>query len=86
MPEKTYLEGLLSETDAERLTRLEVEMKQVMANQEKFEAVCTDISTKLDSLLALKYEGAGAFWLASILMGTGIVSLLTNLAEYFRHG
>ena len=86
MPEKTYLEGLLSETDAERLTRLEVEMKQVIANQEKFEAVCTDISTKLDSLSALKYKGAGAFWLASILMGTGIVGLLTHLADYFRHG
>lgn len=76
----------MAETNAERLTKLEVEMKQVMANQDKFEIVCTDISSKLDSLLTLRHKGVGAFWLASLLMGTGILGFLHALMDYFRNG
>ncbi len=76
----------MTETSAERLTRLEVEMKQVMVTQDKFEIVCADISSKLDSLLTLRYKGAGAFWLASLLMGTGIVGFFYALMDYFKNG
>lgn len=76
----------MAETNAERLARLEVEMRQVMANQDKFEIVCTDINSKLDSLLALRHKGVGAFWLASLLMGTGIVGFFHALTDYFRNG
>lgn len=86
MPEKTYLEGTLLETDAERLARLETEMKQVLANHVRYDSVFADINTKLDSLLTLRHKGAGAFWLASILMGTGIVGFFSAIVEYFRHG
>jgi hypothetical protein len=41
---------------------------------------------KLDDLLALKNKGAGAFWLASALMGTGIVSFVLTLFNYFNGG
>ena len=76
----------MAETNAERLARLEVEMRQVMESQDKFEIVCKDISSKLDSLLTLRDEGVGAFWLASLLMGTGIVSFFYALMDYFRNG
>ena len=76
----------MAETNAERLARLEVEMTQVMANQDKFEIVCKDINSKLDSLLILRQKGAGAFWLASLLMGTGIVGFFNALMDYFRNG
>ena len=76
----------MAETNAERLARLEVEMKQVMASQDKFEIVCKDISSKLDSLLTLRHKGVGAFWLASLLMGTGIVGFFHALMDYFRNG
>jgi len=76
----------MAETNAERLAKLEVEMKQVMANQDKFEIVCTDINSKLDSLLTLRNEGVGAFWLASLLMGTGVVGFFYALMDYFKNG
>ncbi len=76
----------MAETNVERLARLEVEMKQVMESQDKFEIICKDISSKLDSLLTLRDEGVGAFWLASLLMGTGIVSFFYVLIDYFRNG
>lgn len=76
----------MAETNATRLAKLEVEMEQVIKNQQRFETICTDINTKLDSLVALKYKGAGAFWLASALIGTGIVGFLHNALDYFRGG
>lgn len=76
----------MAETNATRLTKLEVEMEQVIKNQQRFETICTDINTKLDSLVALKYKGAGAFWLVSALIGTGIVEFLHNALDYFRGG
>jgi hypothetical protein len=41
---------------------------------------------KLDDLLALKYKGAGAFWLASTIIGTGIIALLTQFLHYVGIG
>ena len=76
----------MAETNATRLAKLEVEMEQVIKNQQRFETICTDINTKLDSIVALKYKGAGAFWLVSALIGTGIVEFLHNALDYFRGG
>lgn len=76
----------MAETNTTRLAKLEVEMEQVIKNQQRFETICTDINTKLDSIVALKYKGAGAFWLVSALIGTGIVEFLHNALDYFRGG
>jgi len=43
------------------------------------------IESKLDELLALRNKGAGVFWLASILFGTGLFGAGTALAEWVRH-
>lgn len=39
---------------------------------------------KLDDLLILRYKGAGAFWLAATLVGTGIVGVISQLFTWFR--
>lgn len=39
---------------------------------------------KLDDLLILRYKGAGAFWLAATLIGTGIVGAISQLFTWFR--
>jgi hypothetical protein len=43
-----------------------------------------EINSKLDELLALRYKGAGAFWLASALVGTGIVGALFQLLNWIK--
>ena len=53
----------------ERLARLE---ERVGVLEEKVD----EINEKLDDLLALKYKGAGAFWLMSILFGSGFAAIL----------
>ena len=67
-----------------RLTKLEVEMEQVLKSQEEFKVSIKSIEDKLDSLIALKHKGAGAFWLASILMGTGIWGFASTMWDYFN--
>jgi hypothetical protein len=64
----------------ERMARVETELKELKAafNEHKIE-----VNSKLDELLALKYKGAGAFWLASALIGTGIVGFITQIFHFF---
>ncbi len=56
----------------ERLARLE---ERVRVLEEKADI----INDKLDELLALRYKGAGAFWLMTALFGSGIAGLLYSL-------
>lgn len=43
-----------------------------------------DMNAKLDSLLALRNKGVGAFWLASALTGTGIIGALSLLWDWLN--
>lgn len=42
------------------------------------------IEEKLDTLLALKHKGMGAFWLSSTLVGTGIVGTIAYIIDYLK--
>lgn len=44
----------------------------------------TKVEAKLDELLALRQKGMGAFWLASSLLGTGIIGLVFTLVSWMR--
>lgn len=59
-------------TQAERIAALEVRVSDIQTQQE-------EINNKLDKLLCLRNKGAGAFWLASALLGTGIIGFLDVL-------
>lgn len=65
-------------TTAERLAVLET--KQI---EDRVKLV--SIEKKLDQLLDLRAKGAGAFWLASALLGTGIVGFLGSVFGWFKH-
>lgn len=66
-------------TQAERIAALEVRVSDMQKQQQ-------EINNKLDELLAMRNKGIGAFWLASGLLGTGIVGFIVQLIEWIRHG
>lgn len=48
------------------------------------EAQLNSIETKLDSLLELRSKGMGAFWLASALLGTGLLGIIYAVANWMK--
>lgn len=71
---------------AERVARLETEVKQILSNQTESREAVSNVNDKLDELLALKNKGMGAFWLASALAGTGIVSFFWWFIDTIKEG
>lgn len=65
-------------TQAERIAALEVRVSDVQKKQQ-------EINDKLDELLAMRNKGIGAFWLASTLLGTGIVGFVVQFIDWWRH-
>lgn len=63
-------------TQIERLTRVEEQVNSL-------KDAIKDMEGKLDSLLELRWKGAGAFWLAATLLGTGIVGILVKVFHIF---
>lgn len=61
---------------AERMAVLELEVKNLKAEVQSTNA-------KLDELLELKSKGMGAFWLLSILAGSGILGVIAMIKGYF---
>jgi hypothetical protein len=68
---------MTARTQAERITALETQLAFVLANQE-------ETNRKLSELLALRNKGAGAFWLATTLFGTSIVSFTVIVLNWFK--
>lgn len=64
-------------SDAERIGVLEYQMAELMLQSDRIE-------TKLDELLQLKSKGMGAFWLASTLLGTGVIGIVVALVSWMR--
>jgi hypothetical protein len=64
-------------TQAERIMAVEVRVKEL---EDKVDAM----NKKLDTLLELRYKGAGAFWLASALIGTGIIGAVAQFLNWLR--
>lgn len=62
----------------ERIMALEVRVAEMQAQQR-------EINDKLDTLLAIRNKGLGAFWLASTLLGTGIIGFVVQLISWWRH-
>lgn len=42
------------------------------------------LGIKLDSLLTIKNKGVGAFWLASALIGSGIIGMAVSFMQWLR--
>src|SRR3546814_13666432 len=72
-------------SDSERIAVLEAKVEQWTKS---FEAHAVEtrkenqsLEAKLDEVLALKNKGLGAFWLASALIGSGVISGILPLVS-----
>jgi hypothetical protein len=64
-------------TQIERLTRVEERVNALGAKVD-------DMDKKLDELLNLRNKGVGAFWVASGLFGTGIVTAFLQFLAWMK--
>lgn len=64
-------------SDKERIAKLE-------SSYDSLSATVGNIDTKLDDLLALRNKGVGAFWLATLLTGSGIVGFIELIKSHFH--
>lgn len=62
---------------AQRIAVLELEVRST-------KDALSDVNKKLDELLQLRSKGVGAFWLASTLLGTGLVGAVTVFINWAR--
>lgn len=62
---------------AERIAVLEEQVKTISEGSAAMNA-------KLDELLHLRSKGVGAFWLASSLVGTGIIGTVLTFLAWIR--
>lgn len=71
-------------TNPERITALEVEVKYLRETVNDLLEVTKAQNEKLDSLLELKAKGMGAIWLASAVLGSGILGGIYLLTSWLR--
>lgn len=73
---------------APRIAVLEEQVKQLTSALAKHaeDSLARDktIGDKLDGLLELKSKGLGAFWLASTLIGTGIIGAFGLFVDWVK--
>lgn len=62
----------------ERVAVLETEFAAVRSE-------LTQIRGQLDELLHLKSQGMGALWLVSLLIGSGVLGVITVVLNFFNH-
>jgi hypothetical protein len=77
---------MVAVTQVERLARVEVEVSALRKDFEEHKSATADgfveVNHKLDDLLALRNKGAGAFWIATSLIGAGIVGYATQFIKW----
>lgn len=68
---------MILKTEAERIASLET-LVDIIREEQK------ETNRKLDELLTLRNKGAGIFWLITILVGTGIFGILSNILTWAK--
>ncbi len=79
---------MVDTAQAERIRALEVQMnilaRSIIDHNADDKEFHKSVDAKLDILLDLRAKGVGAFWLASAILGTGIVGALATLMSWFK--
>jgi ferritin-like metal-binding protein YciE len=74
-------------SQAERLARMEVEVKALKDSFEEHKAETNrrleTLDEKLDQLLELRNKGAGVLWLLGGIISTGVIGGLWQLFHFF---
>jgi len=63
--------------DAERIAVVEHQVSKLVEDVKNMDG-------KIDQLLQLKYKGMGAFWFASLIVGTGVATMFTTIVAWFK--
>jgi len=63
--------------DGERIAVVEHQVSKLVEDVK-------NMDHKLDQLLELKAKGMGAFWFASLIVGTGVAGMFTTFVSWFR--
>jgi len=63
--------------DGERIAVVEHQVSKLVDDVKKMD-------DKLDQLLELKAKGMGAFWFASLIVGTGVAGMFTTFVTWFK--
>jgi hypothetical protein len=63
--------------DGERIAVVEHQVSKLVEDVKNMDA-------KLDQLLELKAKGMGAFWFASLIVGTGVAGMFTTFVTWFK--
>lgn len=78
----------MNPTQLERTASLEVQVDVLQSVLNKHivdsESRHKEMNRKLDDLLTLKHKGLGAFWLASALVGTGIIGAIGSFFDWWK--
>jgi hypothetical protein len=81
---------MASNTTLERIASLETQilyLKEIIKEDtEKSSRDIEEIKNSLNDLLNLKNKGIGAFWLASTIVGSGVIALLMSVAHWLGIG
>ena len=64
-------------TVLERLATLEAKLTTYEDNQKQ-------VIEKLDELLGLRNKGIGAFWVVATITGTGMIGIISSVAEWLK--
>lgn len=67
-----------------RLALLESNFERLLRELEERDKKAALRDKKLDELLELKNKGMGAFWLASLIIGTSLVTAATAVLNWFK--
>ena len=67
----------MNTSQAERIAALETQVALLLTQQK-------EMSEDIKELLALRYKGAGAFWLATSLFGISFAGLITMVMSWWR--
>lgn len=71
------------------LDRLLSPQERLAILETKFDQISSDnaiIKEKLEELLQLKHKGMGAVWLVSLIIGTGLLGLLSSVVGFINKG
>lgn len=71
-------------SESVRLALLEERMEKLMVTLESKEEDLLRIEGKLNELLTLKNQGMGAIWLASLLLGSGLIAGITTFITWIK--
>lgn len=69
----------MTKSDGERIAALET-LVGILREEQR------EANRKLDELLTFRNKGVGAFWLASALLGTGIVGSIVTFISWLKGG